>query len=181
MKNRVEAGRQAKFAGDDFEEWLNTQHEKAKHLGILAHVEKTQAVTRMVHGRLIYAERGVADYIGCFESGRYLALEAKSTKDKRFAKSNVSVKQQDHLERVARAGGLALLLVEFREIYLGYLLRRCFAIPWLEVPWAVKRTAESISADELLGREALPDCYLKQWHAGGVSSTVVRTRRYARE
>lgn len=188
--NRADAGRAAKASGDAFEDWLNTQHEKARHLGILAHIEKTQAVAKMVHGRLMYTEKGVADYVGCLESGRYLALEAKSTKEARFAKNNVSSKQQDHLERVARAGGLALLLVEFRPDRFrdgfpgpsfGQSREDCFAVPWLEAPWEVKRTAESISANNIRAWQVEPECYLKRWHAGGVPSTVVKMCHYARE
>lgn len=178
MNPRTQAGYQAKAAGDFFEEFLNTQHEKAKFLGILAHIEKTQAKTRMIHGRLQYVEKGWADYIGCLEGGRYLALEAKSTKDSRFPKSEISHKQQDHLDRVAKTGGLALLLIEFR--YFEGSIR--FAIPWQDIPWKIKRTAESISAEDLSCFVIDPDCYLKSWHAGGKPTTAfVIKHRYPRE
>lgn len=184
--NRAESGRQAKFSGDAWESWVETQHEKAKHLGILAHVTHTQAIAKVIHGRLTYTKKGDADYVGCLESGlvggnslglaRYLAVEAKSTKDARFPRNEISSKQQEHLGCVDRAGGLALLLVEFREPSC-----RRFAVIWHSIPWQVKRTAESISADDLKGWEVVPECYLKRWHAGGVSSTAARMRRYARE
>lgn len=183
MRNNSAIGREAQFVGGVFEDWINIQHDKARYLGILAHVEKTQAVAKIVHGRLIYTENGVADYIGTLEGGRSFAVEAKSRKDARLLRSEVSVKQQDHLERVGRAGGLALLLVEFRATD----RRQRFAVPWLEVPWQVKRTAESVSVEDLAitaeirGWEADAECYLNRWHAGGRPSTPVRHRVFARE
>lgn len=182
MNTRVEGGRRAKAAGSAWETWIETQHEKARHFGILAHVEHAEPHTRVINGRVEYTEKGVADYFGTLEGGRSLATETKSTKASRFPRNEVSSKQQDHLERVARAGGLALLAIEFRVVEtFGTWQRLRFAVPWLEVPWQIKRTAESVSAEDLKGWEVHSECYLKRWHAGGTPSTPVKMSRYPRD
>jgi penicillin-binding protein-related factor A (putative recombinase) len=179
--DHVAQGRLAKFVGDRFEEFVDTQHAMAKHYGILAHVVHNQAQSNVVSGRLIYTACGVADYTGtCEGDGRSLATEAKSCKEKRFPRNLVKPKQQEHLGIVARAGGLAFLLLEFRN-ELPY---KRFAVPWLEVPWVVKRSAESVSAEELAGWMIEPQtCYLSKYRKHGQSSTpsVQQGRRYARE
>lgn len=172
--------RTSQVVGAAFEGWINTQHEKAKLLGILAHVEKTEAHAKIVNGRLIYTERGVADYIGTMEGGRSLVVEAKSTGEERLYRDAVTKKQQEHLEAVARAGGLALLLVEFRGVPP---VQMRFAIPWLEVMWQVSRTAESVRMINVSPWLVSGDCYLSSWHAGGLRSGahLDRKRKFARE
>lgn len=159
-------GRQNKILGDDLEEWLNHQHALAGRLGVLAHVEKTQAKSKVVDGRLIYEKPGVADYIGCLEGARYLAVEAKSTDDERLPRSRVEPKQQEHLTAVALAGGLSVLVVEFRGVE-----NRRYALPWREVPWVVLRTAESVREADIVKWRIDPGaCYLLRWHSGGPRS-----------
>lgn len=180
----VAVGRKKQQAGSNFEAWVEVQHEKAILLGILAHVEKTEPHAKVVKGKLQFLEKGVADYVGVLcrdearghAGGRYLATEAKSTADKRLYKSVVSKKQRDHLNAVARAGGLALLVAEFRET--GAPSSR-FAVPWLDVPWAVAESAESVTADGLAGYAVDVECYLRKYHSGG--RPVVPERRYPRE
>ncbi len=114
-QRNVERGRLAKEVGGRFESWVEGQHEAAKYLGILAHVHHNEPRVKFVDGRLIYEKASVADYTGALEGGaRTLAVEAKSTATARFPLSDVTPLQQVHLGAVARAGGLALLLVEFR-------------------------------------------------------------------
>ena len=177
-------GRKAQQAGDQFESWLNAQHEQAKRLGILAHVEKTQARTAVVRRKLIYTGKGVADYVGTLEGGKSLALEAKSTQEDRFPRNEISAKQQEHLGVVARAGGLALLLVEFRDFVVNKSLPARtfrFAIPWLALPWETLRTAESVSPLDVSQWRVDERCYLSAYHPGGVSSSSHARRVYARE
>lgn len=160
---RVAVGRANKSAGDAFEIWLEYQHKEAVRNGLLAHVAKSEPKTKIVNGRLIYTARGVADYHGTLAAsvrstdrftGRALhatvngvsfAAEAKSTSDDRLARAEVKPKQAEHLDAVSRAGGLALLLVEFRG---GSVPVRC-AVPWAEVPWRKLRTADSVGADDI--------------------------------
>lgn len=179
----MSGGRTAQQAGSNFESWIETQHEIAERLGILAHVEHSEPHAKMIGGRLTYASPGTADYFGTLDRcGLSYACEAKSTSAPRFQRSGIEPKQQKHLEAVARAGGLALLLVEFR-----YRQAR-FAIPWLQVPWEVKRTAESITPDSV-GQwyiDGIPGdgrCYLSKFHEGGprTSAGSLRVRKFARE
>lgn len=183
MGDNVVRGRAAKAAGNAFEAFLETQHEIAERLGILAHIEHSEPHSKIVGGRLMYTSPGTADYFGTLDrSGLSYACEAKSTSAASFPRSNVEPKQQRHLEAVARAGGLALLLLEFRS------MSRRYALPWLQVPWKVKRTAESVSPDDI--QEWLitvvagdGQCYLSRFHAGGprTSAGSLRVRKFARE
>jgi hypothetical protein len=173
-------GRKAKAAGDLFEMWLEQQHTIALRLGILACIEHNQAKAEMKGGRLIYTAPGIADYTGVFDRcGTAAAIEAKSTKDTRLMKSAVSPEQQDYLGRVARAGGFALLAVEFRSDT-GF---QRFAAPWTLIKWQVLRTAESVSAIEL-AEWSVGTCgesYLARFHPPGTPSTLIKVRQYARE
>lgn len=173
-------GRVAQAVGASFESWLEGQHTLAKRYGILAHVEKTQARTAWVKGRLEYVGKGVADYIGTLEGGRSFALEAKSTSGEYLPKSEIDTKQAEHLQLVALAGGLALLLVEFRSDEHPYWRR--YAVPWLEVPWEVARTAQRVVQDKIEKWRVINECYLQSWHMGGLSSGAhITLRKFARE
>ena len=175
-------GRANKASGAKFELWLEYQHITALQLGILAHIEKTEPRATFVKGKLIYTAKSCADFVGVLDRcGTTIAIEAKSTKD-RFYKSEVSDKQQDHLSRVAHAGGIALLAIEFRDKLISMPLR--FAIPWLSVPWRVAKTSESLTLEGLLKWPSIPEtetCYLRQFHSIGPSSTPTKRRAFARE
>jgi hypothetical protein len=183
VRDNVKIGRLSQAVGEHFENWIDGQHEMAMRLGILAHVEKNEPHSKMLGGHLIHTAPGVADRTGTLEGGRSLAVECKSTSDKRLSKSAISKRQAEHLDAVGRAGGLALLLVEFRSLTAP--LYRRFVVPWLEVPWKVLRSAKSLEpADIERGLMILPGtCYLARWHAGGPrsSSHGIRQRVYARE
>ena len=174
-------GRTAKFVGDRFETWLDGQHEKAVLLGILAHIVHNQASSNVVEGRLIYTAQGISDYTGTLDRcGRSLAVEAKSTKTDRLVRAAIKKKQAEHLTAVANAGGLALLLVEFRHEALPV---RC-AIPWLDVPWIILRSAESVDVEAVIQWQTqrnTESCYLERFHPRGPRSTPVKQWDYPRE
>lgn len=176
MNIRRVAGQQAQSAGSTFESWLEAQHEKAIRSGILAHIEHNQPHAKIINGRLIYVESGVSDYTGVLDNkvATSVAIEAKSSKIDRLAYSVIKRKQADHLDAVAHAGGLALLLAEFRH----EALPRRFAIPWLEVPWAILRSAKSISSTDVAQWEISRDpagCYLSRFHEPGPKSLPKKT------
>ena len=154
-------GRINKASGDAFESFLEIHHSYALRLGILAHIEHNQPEAKMIHGRLIYTRQGVADYTGTLMNkvGSTLAVEAKSTSGKRLAKSVIQPRQASHLDAVAKAGGFALLLVEFRH---GPVPDR-YAIPWLEVPWKVARSAESVVSEDIISWQIDGSCYLTRF------------------
>jgi penicillin-binding protein-related factor A (putative recombinase) len=180
-RDNAAIGRAAQAVGSNFEAYLHGQHDVAKMTGILAHIAHNQAQASVVRGRLIYTAAGVSDYTGTLDrSGISVAVEAKSTKAESLPRAAVKPKQQEHLEVVARAGGLALLLVEFRITELPLHYR--FAVPWLEVPWVTKRSAESISAEQLGPWLIAPGtCYLERFHQRGTPTSLRRGRVYARE
>jgi hypothetical protein len=207
VQNSV-SGRKAKAAGSALEAFLDIQHQIARRLGILARIDKIDPPAVMRNGRVEFGERTGADYIGMLERAplladfirdggfppstwallksvqvsRYLAVEAKSTADERFYKSDVKPKQQQHLTEVAAGGGLALLVVEFRWPNSGQVWR--FAFPWLEVPWTKLKSADSIGVGQSTPWLIVKDdasCYLERFHPRGTSSTPVHQRQYSRE
>ena len=144
----------------------------------------SEVAAKVVDGKLIYEKPGISDYTGMLEGGRYIAEEAKSTKSEHLLRSVVKKKQAEHLEFIARGGGLALLVVEFRTpatVESRIEIRTRFAVPWLQVPWKVLRSAESVSAEDLCQWAVDSRCYLLKFHPCGVSSTVGHRRVYARE
>lgn len=160
----VAGGREAQAVGGRFEDWLDEQHLEALRLGIFAcAVVHNQAKTKVAGGRLRYTGKGPADYTGTLAAGaRSFAAEAKSTKSGRLPRSVVKKKQAEHLGAIARAGGMALLPIEFRG---GDAPPRRYACPWSEVPWEKVRSAESV-AEEALQAWRIPDgtrCYLERF------------------
>jgi len=183
MANRTsnpKAAREAQFVGSFFENWIEGQHNAAVTLGILAHWFHPQPRFYNKGGLWMPAERSVADFVGVLEGvrvfgsgpildpARTYAAEAKSVKSGRMPRSIVASQQAGHLEAVARAGGLALLVGEFRLEN----VRMRFACPWLDVPWEVARTTESVTPELMAPWDVskYPDCFLKRWHPGGARS-----------
>lgn len=166
--DRSAAGRRSKVSGKVHEGWVETQHAKAVILGIVAHVEHNEGHTEMVGRQLKWVSPGISDYTAVLEGGRYAAIEAKALSGERFSRSSVSPLQQAHLHATAKAGGLALLVIDFKT---PTGLHRRFAVEWLSVPWEVARSAESVTPKLLAGWEVREDCYLLRWHPGGKRSS----------
>jgi penicillin-binding protein-related factor A (putative recombinase) len=152
-------GKKKQEAGSLFEAWVEAQHDFALCAGWLACVEHNEAHAKTIRGKVMYVAAGIADYTGTINNGHgtTLAVEAKSTADARLMRSIVAPKQARHLEAVAKAGGISLLLVEYRTAH----AKQRFAIPWLEVPWQTLRTAESIGPQDVdKWRIPTDKCYL---------------------
>ena len=146
--NRVRAAAAAaQRLGEDFETgWVARHHEAAFRLGIFAGpAEHNEPHGKIVRGQWIMVKPGVADFTAILYNGvgTIYAAEAKS-RSAVLKKSEVSPKQQAHLNAVVRGGGFAFLLARFTE---GG--PREYAVPWLEVPWRVKKSAESVDAEAL--------------------------------
>ena len=158
----------ARDTGAAFEAWVDVQHEFALRLGLLACVEHTRPPAIIRNGRMIYTAASVADWIGTLgrassRPGVSLAVEAKSTTHGRLPRDRIAPLQAAHLDVVSRAGGLALLLVEFRSEKAALWTVTRFACPWLAVPWERARTAESVTAAALAGWEVAVPCYLARF------------------
>jgi len=157
------AGRAAKSAGDSLESWAEHQHQIAQRLGILGPMEHNEPHARTIKGKTFYEAAGVADYTGTLVGGRTVAVEAKSTSDDKFYRTAVSPKQHRYLDDTEAAGGLSILLVEFRR----FGERQRFAVAWGFAPWGRLRSADSISFADLADWRVLSPCYLSRWHSGG--------------
>lgn len=161
----------AQAVGASLEAWLAQQHRAAASMG-LAHVRHVGPP--VAHGgshgqHLKVIGRGPADYQGLLVGGRAVAIEAKS-RESRLSLADIPEHQQRDLEAVERLGGLALLVVEVREVQL------IAAVPWTEAPWRVTSRvlrrgtpAERVERSETLGAEELAPwrvvagCYLRRW------------------
>ncbi len=173
------AHRASRDIGEAFEAQVDTWHEMAGLRGALAHVVHNAPPAKFVHGRLIYDKKGVADYTGCLHgTGMVLAAEAKSVAPgERLARSRIEPKQAEHLDAVTSAGGLALLLVEFRVE--GTIAHHRYAIEWYQVPWKVLRSAESLDEKDIatVYRIEPGTDYLARWHKGSERRYIVGERR----
>lgn len=156
----VAVGRKSQQAGAAWEAWLAEQDRIAERVGILAPGTMLHTEPRVLQrgAQIVRAGKSGADRVGVLVGGRAVAVEAKSTNKARLARDDVSEKQQAHLDAVARAGGLALLLVEFRSPQRP--LR--YAVEWRKVPWGRLRSAETVGP-ELVGWEVVAPCYLARF------------------
>lgn len=184
MAGTRRGGQAAKLFGDLHEEWHAGQLNAGVLLGIVAHWVHPEPKYEKIKGMWTPAKRTVADFIVTLEPlrdnlgapyrapARTLVAETKSVDGARMPRSMIDRVQAEHLEAVARAGGLAFLVGEFR-------LERTkmrFACPWLDVPWEVKISAESVTPELMAPWDVSThlDCYLKRWHPGGPRSGTWR-------
>jgi hypothetical protein len=179
-RTRAQAGSHAKLVGDLHEGWCEQQLDKAVHLGIVAHYYHNQPTAKYIGGKWVLTAPGVSDYTGVLERNgeefaRTLAVEAKTVEGTRFYKKGVTQEQQEHLDAVAAARGLALLAVSFRVPQAdGRVQFHRFVIPWREIRWQRLKTQESINLEptQTWLRQWDPDpmCFLLRWHPGGKRS-----------
>lgn len=112
------SGAYANRIGEGWEDTLNDYHAYLSNMG-LAVVHKTGPISRMTKqgGRLVpmYVAPGPADYVGCLAGGRAVAIEAKTTSQKKsFTLPASTLHQRDFLNRIHECGGLAFYLVWWR-------------------------------------------------------------------
>lgn len=155
-------GHLSQSSGATFESWIEAQHVMAVLMGILGHVEHNQAQAKVINKRVVYTGRGCCDYTLLCPEGRYAAVEAKSTSDNVLLKSLIKPKQIAHLEATVRAGGLALLLVEFRH---EDGRRTRYAVPWKKIEWTTRRKTPSVS-ELSLEPWKIDGCYLARFVKG---------------
>lgn len=97
-----------------------------------------------------FQEKTTTDFNGVFQ-GRYVDIEAKSTKNKTsFPLSNITKHQIEHLKRVIQHDGLAFFIVEFTHHEKTFILKAQSIIDWME-----NEQRKSIPYDKFfeLGRE----------------------------
>lgn len=169
---------------------IGGQLEAARQRGTVAYLEHAEPGYRLMGGRPIATEQGGADWSGFFANGALaFAIESKSVQGDRFyyndllrkTKQGTKVPRQQmvHLGACDRAGGLALLALEFRDVetFAGQSVAppKRFAVPWAEVPWEVAISAKSVRPEALKGWELAPTgkCFLDRFI--GHCSTCSRT------
>lgn len=126
--------------GQWFEDYLEHLHRRYRDTG-RALVGKVPTPTRAVYqaGRkgvvFVPTARGMPDYVGCLPGGRYVAFDAKATKNKTRwrvktggARSRGSVHQWEWLRQVQAIEGIAFFLVYAYEIERMYLARLPFEL-----------------------------------------------------
>lgn len=154
-RDRVAAGRHAKRVGDALEAWVRAQLSAAQLAGVITWFAKIEAGARYTPRRnpatgawsqeLTWAERAAADFIAVRAAdGLSVALECKSVEGTRLSRAAIEPQQVEHLDATHRAGGVALLVVEYRAEGALVTTTRQYCVPWSEVPWEVERTAWSV-------------------------------------
>lgn len=155
--------RLSRAAGKAWERGIEASLEMARRSGALAHWAHNEPHFRNIGGKFIPVATGVADYTGVLRGGLALAIECKATADERYYRRSLPEQQVEHLDAVARAGGLALLALEFRGAIGPARLDRAralwkmqqFVVPWTCVPWHRVRSAESVGPADILPRYQL--------------------------
>lgn len=139
-------GAEARAAGRAFEKKVEARLEalRERHDPAVACWEHNEPRMAGWGKRPFVIGAAVADYTGVLVGGLAFALEAKSVKDGRFERNAISATQQTHLTRVARAGGVALLYLEFRDEEAGRY--PSYTVPWDIAPWQVLRSAQTLEA-----------------------------------
>lgn len=143
----MSAGRTAQAVGKHLEQIVAAQIECATQARLVVWSAHNQPLFRQVGpARFVRAQASGADWSLVFNGALAGALEVKGTADRRFYRSAITDLQQEHLEQVARAGGLAVLLVQFRS-EAGWPIYR---VPWQAVPWeraSATKDAPSVTAE----------------------------------
>ncbi len=166
-RSRKAAATFAQQSGSDFEDWVKRHHTEALRLGIVAGpVEHNEPHWRKIDGDWQRVAPGVADFTGVLYDGHggSLATEAKCYTN-RLPRSEITAKQEQHLDTVVRGGGKAFLLVRLLDEFDDATFQTEYAVPWQLVPWKIARTAESVTSKELAPWLIPPDCtcYLERY------------------
>jgi hypothetical protein len=158
-ERRRAAGRAARRAGLEFEQYVD---------GWLTALEQARLIAwwQANHPGKIgarFVEAAGADRGGFLARGTPFALEVKSTQPgDDFHRRRVTEKQARHLDAVARAGGPALLALQFRAwdgVNLQYL------VPWEVAPWRRLRTQDVLRAADLEDFRVLPGMFAASFRA----------------
>jgi len=145
------SSRRAQASGDAFEQVLERHiFTPLQGAGVIArwdHLEPPMKRVRSTDGlRFVPTEKTGADYVLMLRGGLYCAAEAKSCDSDRFPRRNIKAHQERHLTETVNGGGLAFLLLHFRGQSVPW---SCYWIPWAQVPWTTRRTAESLTTDDV--------------------------------
>ena len=112
--------------GMEFERLINEANEVYRQKGIAVFTKiPTEFIPIRRNGQMVGAKvthKSVADYIGVFK-GIPVAIEAKSTNQKRISYNDVKPHQEKFLNDWVRTGGRAFVIVSFG-------LERFFLVPW---------------------------------------------------
>ena len=107
----------SQIIGGNFEGEITLVCDRYKQLGF-ASIDKTPEPVKQIgkmdqQGRFTacYTKKAQPDFKGVIWNGRAICFEAKATADKSFSLKNISTEQSMYLERFARCGGIAFVLI----------------------------------------------------------------------
>jgi len=152
------AGRKAKRRGEALETWVRGLLISALLALVIAHwmqIWPEAKHKRAPDGRggwrfeLRWGARAHADFAGTTADGRSFAIECKTVEGARLPRARIAAQQVKHLDAVARAGGVALLALEFRDEGPVVSVGRQYLVPWGQVPWVVARSAQAVEEASL--------------------------------
>lgn len=175
-ERRAASGRAGKRAGDALEAWTRAQLDAAVMAQIITWFAKVEAGARYRRERdartgdwsqrLVWGARAAADFVAVrARDGVSIAIECKSVEGARLAREAIEPQQVHHLAQTHCAGGVALVVVEFRdEGQLTYGARQ-YCVPWDAMPWQRERSAWSV-----------PEAPLARWKVRGAGEVFDRLR-----
>jgi len=142
----------ARSSGRHGEKLIEAANAAALALGV-AMVHKVPTPSTMRAGKQVFTSKSTVDYVGVMldGSGRAVALEAKAISDTKLYLTRVAPHQRAYLDRVAGAGGVAVLgVIDSRwQVY--------------DVPWVEVSTCASLSLVDLEPYAATPRTWLRRF------------------
>ena len=98
--------------------------EKRANKANLKYRKRKEALILKVPVPILYTTKGLVvqqstvDYTGLVKGGKFVAFDAKETKNKTsFPLANIHEHQLNYLELVEELGGVAFFLIHFKELY----------------------------------------------------------------
>jgi penicillin-binding protein-related factor A (putative recombinase) len=79
--------------------------------------------------KLAWGKRVAADFVGLLPDAQMLTIECKSVEGQSLSLASIQPQQRTHLSDVAAAGGVALLVLEFRDEGAATRAARQYLIP----------------------------------------------------
>lgn len=158
-ETRERAGRTAQRHGDAWEDRFAAMLKAAKAAARLAwflKVETPLGQRRVPRDRggwewqLFRKAKAAADFNGFNARGHTVAIECKSTEERRLARSAIRPPQAEQLDALAATtDGVPLLAVQFRHVGRDAWGAREYLVPYRRAPWTVALSAEGLDEADL--------------------------------
>ncbi len=100
--------------GKGFEDLLSYVHKIYSRSG-RARIDKITVPVRKIGGKMFHSAKSTVDFTGVIDGGRFIAFDAKQTKNDRLPMSMLKQHQIDYLREINRRKGLGFFFVWFER------------------------------------------------------------------